>query len=116
MNTMQFTGNLCYVGEVSTLPKTNRQTQRLRFQVNPKPDRLGRITEAVNYYDVFIYGADEIREAWKHHNPNYPTPPATLTVQVVGRLRLEENTQTFFNNITLRLLKITWNYESEIKD
>lgn len=116
MNTLQFTGNLCLVGDVVTLPKTNRPTQRLRFQVNPKPDRLGRITEAVNYYDVFIYGADEINQAWKNHNPDWPTPPATVTVQVVGRLRLDANTQTFYNNITLRLLKITWHYESENKD
>ena len=111
MNTLKFTASLYNVGAVTKLPKTNRVMQRLRFQVNPTPDKLGRILESVNYYDVFIYGQDEIDKAWKDHKPEYPTPTATVTVQVVGRMRLDEKTYLYWNNITFRLINIIWNYD-----
>lgn len=112
MITTSFTGSLYNVGPVTTLAKSSRKVQRIRFQVNPQPDRLGRITEAVNYFDVFTYG-DDIDAVWKNHNPNLPTPTATVIVQLVGRLRLDQQTATFYNNVTLRLLKITWNYDKD---
>jgi len=112
MTTVKFTGTLILATDAQTMPGTSRIMQRLRFKVDPMPDSLGRIMESVNYYDVFIYGADEIKIAWIGYNPEYPAPPASVTAQLVGRLRLDENTSVYYNNLTLRLKKIAWNYDN----
>jgi hypothetical protein len=113
MTTIKFTGALNLVTDVQAMPGTKRKYQRIRFQVNPTPDNLGRITEKVNYYDCFIYGTDEISAIWQNYRDDLPAPPATVICQLVGRLRLDQNTGLFYNNLTLRLLKLTWNYDND---
>ena len=78
------------------------------FPTTPQPDALGRTNEKPNVYNVFIYGED-ITSTWAQHNDNLPTPPVTLTVQLVGRNKYANG--KLFNNITLRLLKIQFHYE-----
>lgn len=108
MNTAKIYGNITQVQPVETLTGSGRKVQKITVTTTPQPDALGRINEKPNVYNVFIYGED-ITSTWAQHNDNLPTPPVTLTVQLVGRNKYANG--KLFNNITLRLLKIKFHYE-----
>lgn len=111
MITAKITGKLTEIGEITTLANSPRKVQRIQIQTQPLPDSLGRFTEAVNYFDVFIYGANDITNAWNDYRPAYPMPIVTATVYLIGRVKYDKQ-QRPYNNITLRLKQISYHYES----
>jgi len=90
---------------------TGQTYQRIRIKEITPPDRLGRLNTLVNYLDCFIYGKKEIAEAWSGYRDNLPAPPVTVTVKIIGRLKTDKNGKEF-NNITLRLINITFHYNN----
>lgn len=112
MVTVEFTGVLHDVSPVEKLSMSNREVQKLTICVPPPVDKLGRHSEVVNFFDVFIYGSKDIAKAWEGYCNDWPAPPSvTVCAQLVGRLKTDRGRP--YNNITLRLLKITFNYETE---
>lgn len=108
MNTAKIYGNITEISSIETLAESARKVQKITITTIPEPDALGRYNEKANIYNVFIYGNDII-ETWSKHNDNIPTPPVTVTVQLVGRNKYANG--KLFNNITLRLLNIKFHYE-----
>jgi hypothetical protein len=96
------------VSAITYAGESKRPIQRLRISVQPVPDALGRYNEKPNFFDVFIYGEKEIAEAWAGHNDKHPSKFVTVQAQLVGRLKADA-TGKLYNNITLRLKKITFN-------
>lgn len=86
-----------------------RHVQRIRLRVDPPPDALGRHSEAVNYFDVFLYGEKEIVDAWSGYNDKLEMPLTTVVAQVIGRLKVGPGGEEF-NNITLRVREIKFHY------
>jgi len=109
MITAKITGKLTEIGEITTLPNSPRQVQRIQIQTQPQPDSLGRFSEAVSFYDVFIYGKNEIFNAWNDYRKEYPAPIVTAVVYLIGRIKYDKQ-QRPYNNITLRLKQIIYHY------
>ena len=108
MITARVTGKITEIGEITTLKDSSRKVQRIQVTTIIAPDALGRFTEKENIFDVFIYGND-ILKVWQDHNDNLPTPTVNIETQVIGRLKYDK-AGAAYNNITLRLLTIKFNY------
>lgn len=102
------TGMLTEVSAITYAGDAKRPIQRIRLAVAPVADALGRFNEKPNYFDIFIYGEKEISEAWAGHNDKHPSKFVTVQAQLVGRLKADTSGK-LYNNITLRLKKITFN-------
>lgn len=113
MITAKIYGKLTGIGEIFPLGKQilNRKAQKIRIETIPQPDSLGRINEKVNFYDIFIYGQQEIFNTWEGYKKEYPAPMVTAEVYLIGRLKYDEK-QRRYNNITLRLKKLNYHYET----
>jgi hypothetical protein len=108
MITAKISGNITQIGEILTLKDSARKVQKIQVTTIPLPDALGRFTEKENIFDVFIYGND-ILKVWQQHNDKLPTPTVNIDAQLVGRLKYDK-AGTPYNNITLRLINIKFNY------
>jgi hypothetical protein len=111
MITAKIYGKLTAIGEIFPLTGSSRKAQKIRIETIPQPDSLGRINEKVNFYDVFIYGQDEIFNTWEGYKKEYPAPMVTAEVYLIGRLKYDQG-QRPYNNITLRLKKLIYHYET----
>lgn len=111
MTYVTITGKLTDTSKIAELSSSKRKYQRLTITTIPQADALGRFNEAANIYHVFIYGEKEIAAAWSTYRDNWP-PPGTVTVLAAlkGRLKIDK-AGNHYNNITLELKKITFNYE-----
>lgn len=111
MINIKLNGMIQQVSEVKELTNTKRKYQKILIRVDPTPDSLGRITGAINYFDVFIYGEKEILSIWSNYNDKLPDPPVTVLGNLVGKLKLDKN-KNEYNNITIRANKIIFNYDN----
>lgn len=98
---------LTEVSAITYAGEAKRPIQRIRLSVAPVADALGRLNEKPNYFDIFIYGEKEITEAWASHNDKHPAKFVTVEAKLVGRLKADTSGK-LYNNITLRLKKITF--------
>lgn len=108
MITAKIIGKITTAEAPQTMPGSSRMFQKICFQTIPQPDALGRTTEKVNYFDMFIYGKDEILQAWQDYNDKLPPPIVTATVYLIGRQKIVNGKH--YNNITLRIKKLEFNY------
>lgn len=108
MITCTVTGKIVEVSAITYAGASKRPIQRIRIEVAPVADALGRYNEKPNFYDIFIYGEKEIAEAWAGHNDKVPARYATIKAQLIGRLKVDAGGK-MYNNITLRLKQIKFN-------
>jgi len=111
MINIKLTGTLLKVSKVEELPNSKRKFQKLTLQVNPVADSLGRITGAINFYDIFIFGEAEILEVWSMYNDKLPDPVVTVLASLSGKMKVDKK-GVEYNNITIRANKIIFNYDN----
>ena len=109
MVALTFDGVIIHTGAIYDLPVSKRKAQMIRVKVEAKADVLGRTNALPDIYDVFIYGKDEILKVWAQHNDKLPTPPVTCDCQLYGRMKAGKGGE--YNNLTLRLINIKFNYD-----
>lgn len=109
MITTSFTG---VISEIKTPVKlsSGQTMQVIRIEIPPPINKLGNTLEAVNYLDVQIFGKTQIADTWKEYRDQWPAPTVTIKAQIRGTLA--SRPAGIFNNITLRLISITYHYDN----
>ena len=67
-----------------------------------------------NYYEVLIYGKNDIANYWNDYDSRRPAPVCEVEAKLVGRLKVGSNNKNY-NNLTLVHKSIKFNYEQSIK-
>jgi hypothetical protein len=67
-----------------------------------------------NYYEVLIYGKNDIANYWNGYDSRRPAPICTVEAKLVGRLKTGSNNKNY-NNLTLVHKTINFNYEQNIE-
>ena len=63
-----------------------------------------------NYYEVLIYGKNDISNYWNGYDNKRPTPLCEVEAKLIGRLKVGANNKNY-NNLTLVHKSIKFNYE-----
>ena len=63
-----------------------------------------------NYYEVLIYGKNDISNYWNGYDNERPAPLCEVEAKLVGRLKVGASNKNY-NNLTLVHKSIKFNYE-----
>lgn len=87
------------------------QVMKILFE-ETKTDNV--YTSAINYYEVFVYGKDEISNFWNGIDNKRPAPICEVEAKLIGRLKISKDNKEY-NNLTLVFKKINFIYEQSNK-